>query len=310
MRAVVKADGYRWGAHALVSALEDVCPAFCVADAQELFDVRRVTKKPIVVLGSIDPAQLQSVLDADGIPTIATSAELALAEQWARRAGRQLRVRVGVQTAAGWSGLDLSSLRSFAPALASSGAQVEAWAHVTDLGALDEQLTLFEEGVALLREGGARVVALDAASTLPAAVRGAAGGDSLRLGVGLFGATGGVAVGGISNAIRIDAPVMTSTRVGEGMRIGYGNVRAQETALVASIRCGYSDGYPKSLAGTGDILAVGMQYVQMRTDASPGDVVRLLDGESSLDDLAERAQRLVHEIVTTLGMARTREHEE
>lgn len=310
MRAVVKADGYRWGAHALVRALEDACPAFCVADAQELFDVRRVTKKPIVVLGSIDPAQLQSVLDAGGIPTIATSAELALAEEWSRRAGRALHVRVGVQTAAGWSGLDLSSLRSFAPALAGSGARVEAWAHVTDLDALDEQLALFNEGVALLREAGVRVVALDAASTLPAAVRGAAGGDTLRLGVGLFGATGGTAVPGVSNAIRIEAPVVTSTRVGEGTRIGYGNVRMQETVVVGSIRCGYSDGYPKSLAGTGDILSVGMQYVQVRTDSAPGEIVRLLDGDSSLDELAERARRLVHEIVTTLGLARTREHEE
>lgn len=310
MRAVVKADGYRWGARALVRALEDVCPAFCVADARELFDVRRVTKQPIVVLGAIDPVQLQSVLDADGIPTIATSAELAMAEQWARRAGRPLRVRVGVQTAAGWSGLDLSTLRAFAPALASSGAQLEVWAHLTDLDALDEQLAFFNEGVALLRAAGAQVVALDMASTLPAALLGAAGGDSLRLGIGLFGATGGVAVPGVSNAIRIEAPVVSSMRVGEGMRVGYGNVRAQEPLVIASIRCGYSDGYPKSLAGTGDILSVGMQYVQMRTDAAPGEVVRLLDGESSLDDLAERARRLVHEIVTTLGMARTREHEE
>ena len=309
MRAVVKADGYRWGAPALVRALEDVCPAFCVADAQELLEVRRVTKKPVVVLGAVDLGQLQSVLDSGGIPTVSTTAELALAEQWARRTGRPLHLRTGVQTSAGWSGLELRDLRAFAPALASSGAQVEAWAHITDMAAIDEQLATFNEGVALLRAAGVQVAGLDAAATLPAAARGALG-DTTRIGVGLFGATGGVVIPGVSNAIRIEAPVMARMRIEEGMRVGYGNVTMEETAAITSVRCGYSDGYPKSLAGTGDILAVGMQYVLMHADGAPGEIVHLLDGESSLDELAERARRLVHEIVTTLGLARTREHEE
>lgn len=291
-------------------ALEAECAAFCVADAEELREVRGVTEKPIVVLGAVDPASLHDVLDAGGIPTIATSLELAHAQRWARASGRTPRVRVGVQTAAGWSGLDPAALHAFAPALAQSGVEVEVWAHVTDVGALREQTALFNEGVAILRDAGVRVVERDLASTVSSAQGRALGGDSVRIGVGLFGATGAAPVTGVANAIRIDAPVTASARVEKGTRIGYGNVRAHEAIVIASIRCGYSDGYPKSLAGTGDILSVGMQYVQLRSDARPGDVVRLLGADDSLDELAQRAGRLVHEIVTTLGMARTRDHEE
>lgn len=309
VRAVVKADGYRWGANQLVRALEDLCPAFCVADEDELFALRPVTRKPIVVFGDVAPDRMACVLDAGALPNAGSREHLAAATQWARSSGRVLRVRLGVRAAAGWSGLSLPALRDLATDAASSEAEVEVWTHVTDPSLADEQIASLNEGVALLRSAGVRVTGSDALSTFSAGA-GLRAGDCSRLGVGLFGATGGAAVPGVVNALRVEAFVVASEHVAAGTRVGYGNVRAVEDVVVASLRCGYSDGYPASAAGSGDVLSIGMQYAHVCNDAEPGEIVVLLDERSNLDELAQRAGRLVHEIVTTLGSARARENEE
>jgi alanine racemase len=72
---------------------------------------------------------------------------------------------------------------------------------------------------------------------------------------------------------------------------------------IAMARCGYADGLPKSIAGTDDILSVGMQYVtvrESRLDASASQVA-LLDHTSDLDAFAAQSGRLPHEIVTGFG---------
>jgi alanine racemase len=72
---------------------------------------------------------------------------------------------------------------------------------------------------------------------------------------------------------------------------------------IATARCGYADGLPKTLAGADDILSVGMQYVTARASRLDGSAAQLvlLDRSSSLDAFAARSGRLPHEIVTAFG---------
>lgn len=308
IRAVVKADGYRFGAADIVRTLDDICPGFCVADVDELIAVRAVTDKPIVILGSIEPTLIPKALDAGALVTISNGDELTIAAGWAAARGRPLRLRIGLRAAAGWTGIELDALGALAPRLAAHGAEVEMWTHLPDLGAIDAQVERLHEGVATLRRNGVRVISLDAASTLPLAQRGALG-DYVRIGVGLFGATGNADIQGVRNAIRVEAAVIGSEGLEAGARIGYGDGRLAQAAKVASVRCGYSDGYPASAAGSGDVLFVGMQYTSIRTGAAPAATVYLVDESSSLDRLAAAANRSVHEIVTALGAGRSREPE-
>jgi len=303
IRAVLKCDGYNWGAPRLAAALEDACEAFCVADASEFFALRPLTQLPIVVLGAVDVVHLRDVLEAGGMPTVGTRDELAIASSWARSNARPLVLRVGVLPAAGWSGLDLTALADLAQPLAESGAGIEVWTHVTDASAATGQIARFDEAVALLRRAGANVVATDAGSTFSTADRSAPG-DTARIGVGLFGATGGPRVPGLTNALRLSGEVVRVETYPAGTRIGYGGRAFDAPARVAMIRCGYGDGYPKDAAGLDDILSVGMQYTLMAAGAAtPGASVRLLDEGTDLDAFAANADRSVHEIVTTLGAA-------
>lgn len=302
LRAVVKGEGYGWGYGRLIHACEGIADAYCVADPDELQQVRRYTQAPVIVLGSVEPGRLAEVLRSNATASISSPVELEIAQNVFEQLGRPLHVRVGVRPAAAWSGLSLAELTAFAPALAQAGAQVEFWTHVTDFEARAEQYQTFHEALRIAEAAGVRVSGTDVASTMPLAADGARG-TSVRVGVGLFGATGGVAVPGVACALSVIAPLVRTERHSAGTRVGYGGTILAMAESIATARCGYADGLPKTLAGADDILSVGMQYVTARAsrlDARAAQLV-LLDRSSDLDAFAAKCGRLPHEIVTAFG---------
>jgi alanine racemase len=165
-----------------------------------------------------------------------------------------------------------------------------------------EQSQNLDEAIRIAQAAGVRLAGSDIASTVPAAA-GDVQGTSVRIGVGLFGATGGPAVPGVSCALTVIAPVVRIERHSPGTRVGYGGTMLRMAESIATARCGYADGLPKTLAGADDILSVGMQYVTARAsrlDAAASQLV-LLDRSSSLDAFAAQCGRLPHEIVTGFG---------
>lgn len=300
--AVVKGEGYGWGLARVVRALEEIADAFCVADADELAVLRRVSGKRAIVLGAVTPDKFGEVLRSNAAPTIATVTELEVASRILNEIGAPLRLRVGLRPAAAWSGLSLEELRTFAPALAAAGAEVELWSHITDWDAREQQAETFAYACALVKEAGVNIVGTDLASTMPAGAQGPLG-TAVRLGVGLFGAKGGAVVPGVRCALRVVAPVVRLERHSAGTRVGYGGTMLRMGESIATARCGYADGLPKELTRADDILSVGMQYVTVRAsrvDASGSQVV-LLDETSDLDAFAMQSGRLPHEIVTGFG---------
>ena len=302
LRAVIKGDGYGWGFARLIHACEGIAEAFCVADAEELRAVRRYTDAPVIVLGGVEPDRLAEVLQSNAMPSIATVTELSVAKDVLMQRGLPLRVRVGIRPAAAWSGLSLREWATFAPALAQAGVEVELWTHITDSNALAEQTQNLHEALRIAEAAGVGLIGSDLASTMPAAAGGAQG-TSVRIGVGLFGATGGVAVPGVTCALSVVAPVVRVERHSPGTRVGYGGTMLRMAESIATARCGYADGLPKTLAGADDILSVGMQYVTVRAsrlDSTASELV-LLDRSSNLDAFAAQCGRLPHEIVTAFG---------
>jgi alanine racemase len=301
--AVVKGDGYGWGYASLVHALEGVAQAFCVADDDELRELRKHTTTRAIILGAVPPDRLAHALRADADPSIGTVTELEVAQHICEQLGKPLRVRVGVRPAAAWTGLSMDGIRTFAPALARAGAAVQLWTHITDFENRRAQFETFQAALSAMQAAGVHVESTDVASTFPLAADGALGG-AVRVGVGLFGATGGFRVPGVRCALKVVAPVTRLERHGAGTRVGYGGTMVVDDGeTLATARCGYADGLPQALEGADDILSVGMQYVTVRArrlDASQGQLV-LLDGEADLDAFAARSGRLPHEIVTAFG---------
>jgi len=307
VRAVVKANGYGWGLETLASAVADAVDTFCIADLEELRALRVVSSAPAVVLGAVPIAELREVLDAGALPTISTAEELAVAAEWSRERATIPRVRVGVRTAAAWSGLALEELAAFAPDLKAASAEVEAWTHITDLADAEAQVREFEEALSVLAYAGVHVAGTDVCSTFPLAA-GIRSGSSVRIGAGLFGATGGPRVPGVSCALRLRGPVLRTERHSAGTRIGYGGTMLGMDGPVAVLRGGFADGVPSSMQGKGSVLMIGMQYAAIDASQLSHDAAEFvwLDESRSLDEFAAMASRPVHEVISGLGHASAR----
>ena len=292
--AVVKADGYGWGLRNVVPLLEPVADGYCVADADELRDLRAFSAKPAIVLGSVESAELPAVIAAGGLPTVDSPDDLAPAAKGAS-------VRIGVRPAAGFSGLSLDELTALIPALTACGKPVSLWTHLTDLEGARAQMAVFEQAHALLAAAGVRVASTDVASTFPLA-NGYRTGSLVRIGIGLFGATGGSEVPGVGCAVKVHAPLVKFEEHGAGTRLGYGGRMLPVPERIAVARCGYADGVPKTLERDDDILSVGMQYLTVRASRVTANThVSIIDSQTNLDAFAALTGRLPHEVVTALG---------
>ncbi len=303
--AVVKGDGYGWGMGAIVAAVDGISAGFCVSDEDELRELRRHTAAPAILLGAVPAERLAAVLHLDATPTIRTREEMELVREVARSRGRRPCFRIGLRAAAAWSGLSLAEIGILAADLAGADADVEVWSHVTGQEQRSEQLRRFDDALRIVRAAGAQISSSDVASTFTLAAEGALGTGRVRVGIGLFGATGGARVPGVRCALRVAAPLVRAERLAEETRAGYGSLTLSAGETIAIVRCGYADGLPRSLAGSNDMLSIGMQYLTLRI---PGEravppVLSLIDEHTDLDALAAEAGLLPHEIV--MGFGRT-----
>lgn len=241
---------------------------------------------------------------------------MAIASTWAQQRGRRAAVRVGLSAAVGWSGITLRDAPAFAAALRGHPLSVTLWTHLTERGLAQGQAADLREAAAIFRSAGVEVDGIDYTSSASALWMGPGElGDHARIGVGLFGAKGAPGEGGpdITCAISVIAPV-SGRSVGEpGRRVGYGDFEVDAGQALTTVRCGYGDGFPRGLARTEKILAVGMQYTTLLTDNAHSDsTIALIDETTDLDALALRANCLPHEIVVALGVhssVRERSHE-
>jgi alanine racemase len=293
--AVVKADGYGWGARRLARELDPVVESYVVADLDELAALRPATEKPVRLLADAPPGRLGQVLDLGGIPAVSTRSALAEAIGRADERGG-LTVRVGVVDGALWSAVPAAEIGAFAQACAGTALRVELWSHVTAPARASAAQAALSAARDAFARTGVTVAGVDLGSTASASAGRTF--DRLRIGVGLFGARLGAPVA-TRCALRVRAPLVRRLPPGAVAWAGYGDVPVPFDRSVSVLRCGYADGLPMTLAGTGTILAVGMQYTT-RLD-TPGDVELLIGADDDVDALAARAGITPHALVVGLA---------
>jgi alanine racemase len=305
--AVVKADGYGWGASRLIRLLEDEVHGFFVADVDEARAARAVTARPIALLAASGPQETVELLDAQMLPNVASVQALEAADRWARARGVRARIRVGIVPAAGWSGLLEDSIDPFARAAGEAAVDIELWTHLTapDLWALQRER--FAAAHARFSAAGARIVGTDVASSFVSAQEGRSTDHLVRIGVGLFGASGPHVRGfDLECAIRISARVTAVLRSDAVKSAGYRAEERISSPWLAVVRCGYSDGLPAQLAGSNNIVSIGMQYAVLarKEPETVGQSLRLLDVSSDLCRFLGNTGVSPHEFVVGFRKAR------
>ncbi|SLN34633.1 Alanine racemase [Falsiruegeria litorea R37] len=306
--AVVKADGYGLDAGRVSRALADAgARHFFVAAAEEGIAVRRaVGPGPRVSVFSGHMAGDRDVLRDNNLTPMINSVD-----QMLRHVEELPGHAFGIQLDTGMNRL---------------GMEPDEWAALREI-ALQQNPVLIMSHLACADEPGHEMnrkqlrvfkemtSELDAPKSL-AATGGLLMGpdyhfDLCRPGVGLYG---GEPYDEAKAVVTVDIPVIQIRDVAVGETVGYSNKwTAQRPSRIATIAAGYADGLIRAIGNgidvyVGDIACpvVGRVSMDMITvditdiEGTP-DAVQILNRRQTVDDLAEAAETIGYEILTSMG---------
>jgi alanine racemase len=330
--AVVKAQAYGMGATAVArAAVEAGARGAAVSRVREARHLRAAGfAQPILLLGGVDEDSADEIVALDLTPSISlwSSAERLAAA--ARRAGRTLGVQVKVDTGMTRYGAPPDEATSIVRSLASVPS-LRLDGFYTHFAAADDPDPFFAHqqlarylAICERLENEGYVLGMKHAANSAGAVRVPnAGLDTIRAGIALAGgyATGWVPrLGSLRPAVGLKARVVRLHTPAIGTSIGYGRTyKVYRPMRVALVACGYADGLPRACSNRGRVLIRGQRAALVGTvsmdmamadvshlpEVAPGDEVVILgrqgDDEITLDEFAESAGIIPHELLVRLG---------
>ena len=141
--------------------------------------------------------------------------------------------------------------------------------------------------------------------------------DMVRLGIGLYGVDADPAVQQqLKNVTTLKTTISQIKKIKKGESVGYSRKgMATKNSVIATVRIGYADGYPRLLSnGTGKMLVNGKQAPVIGNvcmdmtmlditgiDANEGDEVTVFGEGLPVSDLASLAQSIPYEILTGIS---------
>lgn len=329
--AVVKCDAYRMGMVQIArAAIEAGAQRLCVVEIFEASELRAAgVHVPIVHVAATPSDDFETALKAGVAVSVGDPKRASELSKLAKKLGVRACVHVAIETGTGWWGIPSADAAAFAKAVAGLD-NIEwegAWTHIAGRDSMAAQMEHFRSAIAALRASGLAVPVVHAASTGPS-LWGCREG-AVRIGIGLYGSWLGNdgAPEGLQTACEVRAPVYAVRTFTEPTPLGYGGTYvAMPGQTIATLRIGYGEGLPKTLAGRGFAIlagsrcpivgAIGMNFTMVAVPPNVDVDSReeaLLVGEVPgvrLDEVAAAAQSIPHNVLTMVGsgMPRVYEH--
>lgn len=316
--AVVKANAYGHGVREVVTALHDVADGFAVASLEEAAEVRAMHGEARILLleGCFEASEypIAAQLNLDLVLQSEAQAEALLASELSR----PLRIWLKLDSGMHRLGFDAASLRQW-------HARLRGAEQVGELNLISHFACADERGHSLTElqvERFLELLDLDfdqrslansaAVLTIPAAHM-----DWLRPGIMLYGATPFADLGarelGLRPAMTLAARVIAVREVAPGESVGYGaSWVAERPSRIATVSCGYADGYPRHAPNGTPLLVEGQRAplvgrVSMDmlavdiTDIAEADVdspVELWGAQLPVDEVAAACATIGYELLT------------
>ena len=323
MLAVVKANAYGHGLIGCAEALADDAQLFGVANLEEALALREKFKHPIIILGPAIPAERSTIVERGFIPTVSTFEE---ADAFARIG--QTSINFKVDTGMGRMGaveneaVEMFKRVAVLPKIDIHSVSTHMPVSDVDADYTRDELVRFRKIVEQLRSavpGNYKAHVLQSAGTLafnnPTF-------EIVRAGIILYG------ISPLPEFQNLLKPAMTwKTRIGlirdmpKGSSISYGRTFITPRAMrVATLTCGYADGYPRHLSNrdadvlvrgrrcpllgrvTMDLMMIDVSHVE---DVDVGEEVVLMGQQGNeavcCAELGEKAGTITWEITTRIG---------
>lgn len=333
--SVVKANAYGLGAVAVSKHIADITDTFCVAIFEEGKELRLAgITKPILVLGYIPEEDVEAAVEFDLMPTVFTLQQAEQFERAAKKYEKKIGVHIAVDTGHSRIGF-VPSEQAIADVEQIAGMQhVDIEGIFSHFSTADEEDRAFSElqyerfvsFLAALEERdvelGIRHLANDAGTMRFAEAREM---DAIRIGIGMYGQYPSDYVRAKRDVELLatftwKAVVSNVKTVPAGTSISYGRTYiADSERVIATVQCGYADGYPRLLSNKADVLIRGRRarirgnvcMDQMMVDVTDipgvkiGDWATLIgtdkDDRIDADELALLARTISYEIMTGIG---------
>ncbi len=317
--AVIKADAYGHGAVEIArAAMEAGVACLGVATLEEGIAVRRSgLTAPVLVLGVLGPPDLAEAL-AHGLH-VTLGAVDAIEALATLVSARPVGVHLKVDTGMGRLGVFPHDVPRVLAALDRHGIALHgcythlACADDPDPTFSQQQLARFRPVVAEVRRRHPHVI-VHAANSAAALAYPETRFDMVRIGLALYGLYPAPHLRGriqLQPVMSLKSRVVRVTRMEAGATVSYGaTYDLPGPTTVATVACGYADGYPWLTSNTGEVVIRGrrhpivgrvtMDHLMVDAEEQPlagGDEVVLFGKEVTADEVARWAHTIPYEIM-------------
>ncbi|HEY3248716.1 MAG TPA: alanine racemase [bacterium] len=324
--AVVKADGYGHGmTQAAKAAVEAGATWLGVATLDEGLVLRVAGfREPVLVLGALGSEDLVAA-SVPRPPLSVTIASPEMMEALLQTPVSGVRVHLKVDTGMTRLGVLPEDVPTMLDVLERIRPRVELEGCCTHLAAADDvdpsftrrQLETFAPVAAAVRKRFPAAV-IHTASSAGAIAFPESRYDMVRIGLSMYGiypAPHLQPAVALQPAMRFLSRIVRVLRVPAGTPVSYGaTYRTAGATTIATVACGYADGYPRQAGGRGQVVIrerrypiagrVNMDHLMVDVgdaDVRMGDEVELFGTAVSADDLAAWAGSVSYQILCAVG---------
>lgn len=328
LMAVVKANGYGHGAVRVACALQGIATQFAVATPEEALELRAGgIVEPILLLSPLQPESVDDAFDANVEVCLSTldDARMLAAATLNRRRHLSLHLKIDTgMNRCGTRSEDLPPLLEYLstrPLLRLVG----VWTHLSVADDPDDSFTReqYERFTGALNHYGLNRLTRHVCNSggvlnFPEMVL-----DAARVGISLYGIYPGRTTRQnvtLTPALSWKARVCRVGYAPAGETVSYGRRHTlRRESRLATIAVGYGDGYPRLASNRGFVLLHGRRAPIVGTlcmdalvcdvtdipEVSYGDTATLIGNDGaehlSADDLAQWAETIPYEILTSIG---------
>ncbi|MEO6720914.1 MAG: bifunctional UDP-N-acetylmuramoyl-tripeptide:D-alanyl-D-alanine ligase/alanine racemase [Ferruginibacter sp.] len=327
LMVMVKAFSYGSGGYEIANLLQfHKVDYLAVAYADEGVELRRAgITLPILVLNPED-ATFDVMVQYNLEPELFSFAILSSFQQYLHRSGiNNYPVHIKLDTGMHRLGFETGDMKALCKLLLSTAAfKVQSvFSHLaaSDAASHDAftqtQAAIFQQGCAVLQSCLKYSFIRHIANTSSIHRHPHLQLDMVRLGIGLYGVDGhAVMQEKLKNVSTLKTTVSQIKRVKAGDSIGYNRQGITiRDSLIATVRIGYADGYPRILSNGLGKMKVNGQYVPVignvcmdmtmldvtGTEVSEGDEVIVFGEVLPVNELAKWAQTIPYEILTGIS---------
>lgn len=332
--AVIKANAYGHGQNEIAKILDEKIDYFQVDDSRELAALRKVTQKPVLVLGYVAKDEIEEALKNEGILGVYDASQIIRINEVAERIGKIAVVHVKIDACLGRQGVLLESLEEIISLLKrcvnikvsgvySHFANIE---DTSDFSHAQKQIDAFQKALDIFKQNGFEDLEthISASSGIMVWENDKGNSTIVRAGISLYGMWPSEDLRqrfgskfDLRPVMRWVSHIAQVKTVPANYSIGYGlTYITNKPTKIAVIPQGYSDGYDRGFSNKGEVLIGGTRCpvlgrvamnmfvvdVSHLEDVKAEDEVVLLGGQGNekitAEEMAEKIGTINYEITT------------